>query len=246
MDTKYFKPGDMVRLTGKDWGGRIGLERTIVCIGTDGTASLTPHDRYTYLAFKNDSEDYSAVLIERDGKKVRAIAKSNQDCFVVTYEDGTSEYYHPTNGCWHVQWETVEEHLKEKNWSQVYPEPEPIDLLARVAQIKANHGYCDEFDKHVARAEKIIADGDLKSVLELIAYEQGYSNLIEELNAPEPEKKIKWPKGSTTRGKKTGNLYTVTEDCYEGDKEFLLTGHGATWGRVENHERVEVTVVDEA
>ena len=116
---------------------------------------------------------------------------------------------------------------------------EVVDLDARLAQIKAAHSFCSTFDRQVERAKTIIKDGDLKEVLRLIAKEQGYPDLIKELDAP--ARKFKWPKGTTVREKSTKSIMHTTKDYYEGDAKVQT----AYWlADIDKVERVEITVVD--
>lgn len=247
MEAKHFKVGDKVRLTGKDWDDRIGLERTVKNVLDAGDrVSLTPNGRNTNYVYNDPEGDYSAVLIERDGKRVKAIAERRDGQLVVTYTNDFSERWSIGHQDWKTDFLMYDASGMVKAdpyaWTLIFSEPTamPVDLDARLAKIKADHVFCSEFNVQVARAKKIIADGDLKAVLGLIAKEQGYPDLIKELDAP--EKTVKWPKGTTVQDKSRPNvLLTVNKDVYEGDGTF----YGDAWYfAVGGFQRVEIKVVD--
>ena len=249
MEAKHFKVGDKFQYVGKNYGpDLIGLEREVTVIEGKGL-----RHNFHFQTGNISATGSEVVLVERDGKRVKSIIEYPGLEIRVEYTNGCYETWSGDME-WHLSSYTHsnETHLKTypTNWRLLYSADAPgitLTLDEALAKIKADHDFCSDFDRHVERAKKIAGkDGDLISVLKLVAVEQDYDYLGSELDAlltPVPAKKVKWPAGSIVQHRtNTLAFRQVRDDVFEGDTEFM-TIPGLLY-YVPDHQRVEITVVD--
>lgn len=80
------KKGDTVLLTGKRWGIAERLERTV-------TETANPHGVAASGWPHLTNEEWTCMLVERDGKRVDSIIQGGSGNMIVEYVDGSSELF---------------------------------------------------------------------------------------------------------------------------------------------------------
>lgn len=223
LNPQHLREGDKVILTGEDWTTyQQGLLRTIGGPSTEYTDGhrLLENAHSTYVVFVDGLQDYSATLVERNGKKVDAIAQyENGTRLLIQYTDGT--VVGEDDVVYHAEANQPRNRARGTGWSLVYDSkangieddqvnPEDIQALADELDL------CSEFDQTMFRkfgwASREVTTPTIGQMREL-AYENGYGRQFDRrFPKVEPEED---PYEAPKAPKKGENVVLTTGDGRE-------------------------------
>jgi len=133
-------------------------------------------------------------------------------------------------------------------WGLVEPEPEPLVLEHREGEYLHLANESESYNWTLTHDGKEWFQNDLdrhpysnKSAQKYAEGAGGY-HVVSHGFLEGTTKKVKWPEGATIKTP-LNRIVTLAEDVYEGDTRFTVMGY-AGWYPVQNHQRVEITVVD--